>query len=177
MGADPKLHDFAVNKDQDEEKKKQSKEEKEEAERPKNAISLLTGGDIKMGKSGSSVTASSQYIGVGPLVVPATRGEQKAVSGDVAIRFYIDNEDPSLDEEFVVVLPYKLAEALGLLGGNAATLDEWTKFQDERAKRQAEADAKKVIYPGSLTGIAAAPAQTQPSKMASTTAKPTTKTS
>lgn len=147
---------FTVNKDKEDKEESKKKglkdgekdsEQDEDKKEPEKAISLHTGGDLKIqksipgGKPGAVV--SSQYVGVGPLLIPSTRGEQKAISGDVAIEFYIDNEDPALDQRFVIVMPYALADALGFLSGGAATHEEWSKFQDERAKRQADADAKR----------------------------------
>lgn len=92
------------------------KEVKEVKEEDKPAVGLYTGGEVRA--AGDPMTISEVYIGVGPLLIPCTRGEQKALSGDVMVTFLVEPEptDYTKDYEFIVLLPKELADKLLSLG-------------------------------------------------------------
>jgi hypothetical protein len=101
----------------------------------------FTGGPVRITKLavGDAVTVSQTYIGVGPLLIPCTRGEQKALSGDVMVTVFVDNPDPTLDYEFIFLLSGVIAETiLGYISNvdPPVTMSVYQAFLDERAARK-----------------------------------------
>jgi hypothetical protein len=106
------------------------------------AVGSYTGGDVRMGKVGESTSVSQTYVGVGPLLIPCTRGEQKALSGDVMVSVFVDHPtDPELDYEYIFLLPREVADKILELIGTTdppVTQAAYQKFLDDRANRVAK---------------------------------------
>jgi len=134
-------HKKTTAQEQDEHKAETSTPEQPDPTKQK-AVSLLTGGDISIRAGTASTTISSVYVGVGPLLVPCTNGEQKAESGDVTVQILVDNPDPELDQECLIVLPEAVAEALFGVPPAPLTVADWDKFQKDRSKRLQEKQKK-----------------------------------
>jgi len=116
---------------------------KQGKEREPLATGSHTGGPVRINSLlGEATTVSQTYVGVGALLVPCTRGEQKAVSGDVMVSIFVDKPNPNDDYEFIFLLPKEIADFIGAAvgggDGEPVTAAAYQKFLDDRAKRKAE---------------------------------------
>lgn len=118
---------------------------KAEAEKEQLAASPITGGNVRItqfhvsGPGGGEAGVSHEYIGVGPLLVPCTRGEQKAISGDVLVEIIKQDEtDPTKENIFYFLLPKEVAEVIKseLATDPPVTRETYQKFQDDREGRK-----------------------------------------
>jgi hypothetical protein len=114
---------------------------KEKEERDKEpALGTLAGGKLKSGSISNNTYLSEVYEGVGPLQVPCTRGEQKALTGDTIVKLTIEKEDPEDDVEIIFIVPRECAEAL--LGSQQdltnADYDSIVSEKSERAAHKAQ---------------------------------------
>lgn len=105
------------------------------------AMSRFTGGNVRIvqfhigGPEGGKVGVSHEYVGIGPLLVPCTRGEQKALSGDVLVEVIKANPaDPTTDLVFLFILPREVAEVFKaeLTPDPPVTAAAYQKFLDSR---------------------------------------------
>lgn len=64
-----------------------------------------SGGKVTKGTFGGAESLTEVYVGLGPLAVPCTRGEQKALSGDKIVTVWIDRPEPEDDIEHLFIVP------------------------------------------------------------------------
>ena len=85
----------------------------EEAKKP--AQSPFSGGNVYIDSKavGDNTTIKHSYIGTGPLLVPCTRGEQKAISGDYIVQVYtLDPNDNTKESLFTFLISAEIYQVL-----------------------------------------------------------------
>jgi hypothetical protein len=92
---------------------KEKESEKGDKGRDKeSAAGSLTGSRLRQGSLGSTTYLSEVYTGIGSLVVPCARGEQKAITGDTIVTLTIEKDPPEDDVDIVFVIPKEGADAI-----------------------------------------------------------------
>ena len=134
-----------VEKDEEKKKAEQEKKDKEAKEKAEKAPAQgkYAGGPVVKG-SGEKLSIVETYVGIGPLAVPCTRGEQKAVTGDHIVVEYVDLNGDGVDDEFIYILPADPVQAASSAKSSekGMTAKEYADFLQEQSDKREEQKAK-----------------------------------
>jgi hypothetical protein len=125
--------------DENEAREKELKEKRDKEP----ALGPYAGGKLREGNLGEGSILTEVYVGTGPLAVPCTRGEQKAISGDTIVQLIVEHEDRD-DEELLFIIPFSTEGAEAVLGSTKElTNADYDVILNEKSARAARKEAKK----------------------------------